>query len=324
MISEKVVRFGAASLVGILSEGEGDAVASRPAVLILNAGVLHRAGPARMHVALARKLAGAGFTALRFDFSGIGDSEARKDAVPFDDRVVLEVREAMDFLARTRGIDRFVLFGLCSGADAAFAVARGDRRVVGHVSLDGFAYRTFGYYVHHYAPRFLRFRSWLGFAARQARSLGRAVNGGRNGSAPAARRPVMFTRSFPSRDEAAAELAALAARGVRQFFIYSAGHGHWYNHAGQFDRMFRHVYFNGGLTVRYFDQADHTFPDLRQQDALTSAVRAWASRNWPEADAPAPLSFLAPAAAAPNGAAARTPGTKGARPAALAVEGPRP
>jgi pimeloyl-ACP methyl ester carboxylesterase len=298
VIKEKVVRFGsAASLVGILSEPEVTGDVPRPAFIVLNAGVLHRVGPARLHVALARKLAGAGFAALRLDFSGIGDSEPSRDTASFDTRCVLEVQEAMDYLTRTRGVDRFVLFGLCSGADAAFAVARKDGRVAGHVSLDGFAYRTFGYYVHYYRPRVLNVSSWAGFAARQMRSLGRMMIGLAGRKAEPGR-PSLFTRRFPPREEAAADLSSLAARGVRQFFVYSAGHERWYNHAGQFDSMFRDVYFNGGLTVRYFDEADHTFPDLRQQDALTTAVRDWAVRTWPATPEAEPVTFLAPGAEA--------------------------
>jgi hypothetical protein len=74
---EKVVRFGReAKLVGILSEPQGAAGSARePMVLLVNSGILHRVGACRFHVRLARRLAEDGVSALRFDFSGIGDSE---------------------------------------------------------------------------------------------------------------------------------------------------------------------------------------------------------------------------------------------------------
>lgn len=283
MIREKAIRFGSsASLVGVVSEAEPVDGGERPAFLLLNAGILHHVGPARLHVALGRQLAAAGFTSLRFDFSGIGDSEPRRDTLPFDESTVVEVQEAMDHLSRTRGARQFVLFGLCSGADAAFRAAKAEPRVVGHVSIDGFAYRNFAYYLHYYGPRLLKPRSWIAFTRRQLAKAGRVVRAtlGRGQNSPTA--PPVFAREFAPRDEVASELSALANQGVHQFFIYTAGHERWYNHAGQFHRTFRDVDFHGRLRVDYFADADHTFPDLGHQEALITAICDWARSVWSE------------------------------------------
>jgi hypothetical protein len=54
---EEVTRLGAdGQLLGIVSH-PSPMVADRPIVILLNAGVLHRVGPHRMHVTLARQLA---------------------------------------------------------------------------------------------------------------------------------------------------------------------------------------------------------------------------------------------------------------------------
>ena len=106
MIREKVVRFGKSSpLVGIASEPPASRVApEKPAVLLLNSGILHRVGACRFHVSLARRLAEQGTHALRFDFSGIGDSEVRRDDLSFERSAILEVREGMDHLAASKGV----------------------------------------------------------------------------------------------------------------------------------------------------------------------------------------------------------------------------
>nr|MCU0622819.1 alpha/beta hydrolase [Gemmatimonadaceae bacterium] len=157
---EKTVRFGkSAVLNGILTEPATPAPGA-PAVLMLNPGILHRVGACRFHVHAARALAGAGATVLRFDYSGIGDSDSRKDALSFEDAAVAETREAMDYLTETRGITRFVLLGLCSGADMAHLVARGEPRVVGLAMLDAWAYRTPKYYLKRVAPRLLNPAAW--------------------------------------------------------------------------------------------------------------------------------------------------------------------
>src|SRR5262245_42364407 len=105
--------------------------ANRPTVIFLNAGVIHRVGPHRMHVNLARRLACDGFTSLRLDLSGIGDSRQVLGAPTFRESAVADTRVAMDHLAAEGGDGRFVIFGLCSGADNALATAAVDDRVVG-------------------------------------------------------------------------------------------------------------------------------------------------------------------------------------------------
>ena len=134
MSDEVPIRFGAhRTLVGIVTPAQGEATDT--AVILLNAGLIHHAGPHRLHVRLARALAGIGVGCLRFDFSGIGDSPARPDNMPIVEMVVREPCEAMDELAR-RGYRRFVLAGICSGAYSAFKAAAVDPRVVGAILIN--------------------------------------------------------------------------------------------------------------------------------------------------------------------------------------------
>jgi pimeloyl-ACP methyl ester carboxylesterase len=132
------VLFGTAqSLVGILSRPP-QRVAGRglPGVILLNAGSVHRVGPNRLYVRMARELAAEGFVVLRFDFSGIGDSGIRSDNLPFARSSVAETQQAMDYLAAVRGIERFVLVGICSGAWVSLRTASIDPRVVGAVLIN--------------------------------------------------------------------------------------------------------------------------------------------------------------------------------------------
>jgi len=75
-IEERMVRFGADHrLFGVLTRTSTSA--DRPVVVIFNAGAVHRVGPNRVSVTLARELAAAGLAVLRFDLEGIGDSVRR-------------------------------------------------------------------------------------------------------------------------------------------------------------------------------------------------------------------------------------------------------
>jgi len=119
-MKEHAVTFASQSLVGVLTDADHADKPGLPAVVFLNAGMLHRVGPNRLHVRLARNLARRGFTSLRFDRSGVGDSPARTDGLPLRDAALGDVRDALDFLAAERGASSFILVGLCSGADLAF------------------------------------------------------------------------------------------------------------------------------------------------------------------------------------------------------------
>ncbi|MDZ7781364.1 MAG: hypothetical protein U5R14_15735 [Gemmatimonadota bacterium] len=72
-----------------------------------------------------------------------------------------ETREAMDYLGGVKDIDRFILGGLCSGADGAFWTALEDHRTVGVWQIDPFTYHTPGYYLRLYGPKLLDPRAWF-------------------------------------------------------------------------------------------------------------------------------------------------------------------
>ena len=99
---ESPLAFGRSHrLFGLLTEPVDGA--SGPTVIMLNAGLIHRIGPRRIHVHLARRLAASGLRVLRVDLSGIGDSEARKDGLSAVDGLQDDVRQAMDALAQRTG-----------------------------------------------------------------------------------------------------------------------------------------------------------------------------------------------------------------------------
>src|SRR5262249_17455448 len=114
---------------GLLTEPSG-AIAA-PTVIVLNAGLIHRVGPRRLHVKLARRLAAQGFPVFRIDLSGIGDSESRRDALSAVGGVREDVREAMDVLAHGGRARESLLLGIGSGAKISYQVALKDARVAG-------------------------------------------------------------------------------------------------------------------------------------------------------------------------------------------------
>lgn len=133
---ESAVVFGRdGGLFGILSEPKRVVAPQRAetAVLMLNVGGNYRIGPNRNYVKAAREFAAAGYRALRFDVSGIGDSRVEagfsSDSM-YRDWATVDVSAAIDMLA-ARGLRRFFLMGICSGSYLAFQTALRDPRVAG-------------------------------------------------------------------------------------------------------------------------------------------------------------------------------------------------
>lgn len=288
--AERVLRFGANNaLVGILTEAArtlGDVGDDqRPAVLFLNSGILHRVGACRWHVQLARALSAVGFDCLRFDFSGIGDSEQRRDALPFQLSAVLETREAMDRLQRVTGSRRFVLMGLCSGADMAHATALLDERVVGLHLIDAWSYRTAAYYWHHYAARVFKASVWINALRVRLAILRRALQPPpATPEAPDVEYDLpTYTRVFPPRDRVASDLRVLLGRGVRLRLIWTSGIPD-HNHRGQYASHFRDVPFGDALEEDHLPDADHILTGLEDQAAVTQHAVKWVTQQWPPVD----------------------------------------
>lgn len=284
-MTERVVVFGKTGrLVGVVSEPA--ARGTRPGIVMLNAGLLHRVGPNRTTVALARRLALGGYPVIRFDLSGIGDSEPRRDELSLERGTLADAREAMDHLAATTGADRFVLVGLCEGAENAFRVAHAEPRVAGAVLIDGYAYPTRGFHI----------RNWLRHAARLRRGWDYVVGrrdwrvkvrsmltraNGREHAQEELEAPDLG-RLFPPKDAVAGQLRDLMARGVRLLFIYTAiGMSEHYNYAGQLGDTFPFLRGSAQAHVLFMKGIDHTFTLLRHQEMLLEAVEAWARESAP-------------------------------------------
>ena len=137
-MNEQAVLLGKSnSLVGIITPPPEAVQKKRnTAMIFLNAGLVHRIGPNRLYVHLARRLAGQGFLSVRFDFSGIGGSPPGTGTESFAQRAIRETREVMDSICERTGISNFCLIGLCSGAIVAFRTAGKDSRVAAAIMLN--------------------------------------------------------------------------------------------------------------------------------------------------------------------------------------------
>lgn len=268
---ERAILFGeSARMVGILCQPEGPSTDGL-GVVFLNSGILHRVGANRLYVNLARAMADRGLASLRFDFSGVGDSESRKDSLRFEESSVVEAREAMNHLERVAGVKHFILAGLCSGADVGFWTALEDERVVALAQMDAFAYRTWRFQYNRIRPKLFDLRQWRHSVA--ARTGGSEQSQERDESSYV---DPEYSRVFPPRSVVASGLKQLTDRGMDLFYFFSGDDAVPYNYRGQYRDCFRDVDFRDCLRVEFEPEADHIVTNLHHQKSLTAAMVDWA------------------------------------------------
>jgi len=278
---EHATRFGRANhLVGIVGLPSADARST--GVIVLNAGLVHRVGPFRLHVQMTRRFNACGFPTLRFDLSTLGDSGASGESLSREQQVRSDVADAMALLHERAGCSRFVLVGLCSGAQNAHLVAQDNEAVAGAVFLDGYAYRTTGFKLRHYLPRVLN-------PARVMRHLARRLR-------PALAAGSGFQVEFPPQARVRDELASMLQRGLKLCFIYSGGATWYFNHRRQFAECYgRALAAHPGVSVSFLKEVDHTYILVGDRRRLLDTIESWLCAHFPQVaatrEAPHPLAL---------------------------------
>ncbi|HKC11776.1 MAG TPA: hypothetical protein VKI41_07060 [Vicinamibacteria bacterium] len=273
---EKALLFGEAkSLVGVITRPENAPSSARPGVIILNAGVIHRVGPNRMHVRLARELARHGFLSMRFDFSGLGDSAPRADSAAFAQATVKETRQAMEVLASTADVYSFVLVGICSGADHALRAAGHDERVVGAVLIEPYSVPAPSFLWYSYRHKVLSPRSWWRLLSGRSEVLGTIKERRTEMRAQEAAPPTVET-IVPEPEELVRQVRGLLDRGTELCFVYSAESPAYFNYRSLLQRGLREHIAAGRVCLRVLKQTDHVFTPLAAQESLVTGIRDWA------------------------------------------------
>lgn len=258
MASEALVDLGD-GLFGVLGRpAEGNT--RTPLVVLLNAGFVHRVGPFRFHVHLARSLAAEGFAVLRFDLPGLGDAPAKTSA---DESAV--VSRVLDHVGAIAGVESFVVGGLCSAADLGWKVALADVRVRGLLLLDPLARR--GPWFRLGQLRLIVGRGPVHWWAMLRRRL----------------RPRVSARTEDYRDwpQAGAErdqLQQLVDRGVSVLALYTGGSAPWFLGARQFAATFGAAARHPRVEFAYWPDCDHTFMSCADQGRLAALSASWVAR----------------------------------------------
>jgi pimeloyl-ACP methyl ester carboxylesterase len=262
---EEAILFGPqGKLMGVLSRA---ADPGEVACLMFNFGVTHRVGPRRIQVKLARRLAQQGVASLRFDLSGLGDSQTSETSQSFEEQALGDLRLACDQIESRLGVRRVIVIGLCSGAAHGLQAALADPRIAGLLNFDGYAFTSRAAQLERRVRRFLRFpaaqtRHWI------ERLLGtdRAPDGDllRTG----VRAKILTADDFRRDAE------TLVARGVAVYLVYSGTLQSRDRNKDQLHGL-RGCAVLDQVRYEFMPHVDHSFTEIAGQEFFLDAVSHW-------------------------------------------------
>ena len=201
--------------------------------------------------------------------------------MPFAVSSVRETRQMMDYLMQTRRAERFVLLGMCSGADAALRTACVDDRVIGLVGINGAFLgehdtrklqesvkdRVLGRY---YRRAVLDPKKWLRVLRGQSdiKSFARMV-------IRRCRQLLAGRPDEPSPEGPPGPWQTLMEREVDLLFVYSEGSSTLDAFSVAVEPHLRSGGAAGRVQMELIERADHVFTPLWSQERLREVIRSW-------------------------------------------------
>lgn len=283
-LTETACRFGEGnSLFGVHCQATGQSSA-RPTVVLFNSGVVHRVGPNRLYVELARNLAAQGFETFRCDLGGIGDSVLQapgSENHSYPATAELDARTAMNFLKESFGARAFVLMGLCSGAYTSFTAGlAGELLPIAELilinpltfrwkegtSLDTRHFKA----VAHYKGTVRRLESWKKLLSGNV-DVANLLNvaGSHVKKQLESYRNIAAERWFPSAAPLLSrQLQQLFAQGTKMTLFVASGDPGWDMLTAHARYATRRAVESKELSVHFIPQADHTFTSSSARQRL--------------------------------------------------------
>jgi len=188
----------------------------------------------------------------------------------------------MDFLGKQKKSEKFIVIGLCTGADNAHRIAVADKRVVGCVFMGGYAYPTTHTYVlklrekiKKIIRKFFIAKKWTGFIKKCFRKM--MPGKYRESNSPQADDSYFW--KLPDKDTTQREYSELISRNIRMLFLFTASELSVINYTGQIRDSFRSLDFGNLLDVEIYRYSDHTYTFLSQRKLMIDRVKQWLDKS---------------------------------------------
>jgi hypothetical protein len=269
-MNERTLQFGPSrELVGTLCTPPGGPGAARgsPGLILLNAGIIHRIGPHRINVRLAREAADLGLPSLRFDLAGRGDSSPAARGLRYDEQAAADIGQAVATLCRYGRCDSVILFGMCSGADDGLAAAIREHRIASLVMFDPPVYPDLRWRLRAYIGKLRKFG--VGGGIERLLAIRRTLAGVDTGNGDNYGRDVLPLPEYTAR------LLELVNRGVDVRFVYSGSSCDEIDYRTQCIKVLQPSGLQGRVETEFLPDVDHVVSTREAQDILVARMRAW-------------------------------------------------
>ena len=290
-IRERIVRFGSENGLAGIHTVSRDSSVQVPHVVIVNAGIIHRVGPNRLYVDLARTAAALGYPVLRFDIAGLGDSDSIRNGLSLTELAQDDIRTAFDFLEQSHGAREFIVMGLCSGANYAVLASFRESRVIGTLLIDPTVTRTRRSAMLHLMRRLLHLPTWGSIVSLSHPLFRRSLGLMRTVAVARAAEGQSGERSAAESGEL--QLGVIASmlqrsidRGVRMMLVFTGGVNHVYNYRQQLFDLLPEVDFRDQLRLEYMPETDHTVCDGPSREKLLVFMSEWLRAAFPSSPTP--------------------------------------
>ena len=240
-----------------------------PTIILLNSGLLGHIGPFRLYVRMARKFADMGFNTLRFDLSGIGDSERHLDVRTREEQHMGDIKNVLDYLEKEEGSSKYIVMGICTGADNAHKAMLKDKRIVGAVSIDGYAYKTPRYYFNLYAPKLISYSSWKTLTKQVFNKIKLKFEPEKD----VIPQNIEYRWVEPTKEKTEKDYKVFIERDANLLAVFTAS---WpYNYLSQHSDSFKNIPFGKNIQVAYLENAEHIFPLAEDRTHLMAEIVNW-------------------------------------------------
>ena len=238
-----------------------------PVFVFFNAGLLHRVGPSGLHVRLTRELAQLGFSSLRVDLAGTGDSPARP-GLTYPQSVAADFEEISGILESRLGRLPLVLAGLCSGAHNAVRLTPEEPRVVGMVLIDPVCFPDRGFRLRVAVARYTNPARHIAWLKRRFKALTPRGKKQKNDesvdplipSNGSTREQLQAAWGVPNLEQLRAAFRSIREREGRVMCVFTRSALEYYNQEGQLGRVLGLEGYQQFCTELFWPQAEHTFP----------------------------------------------------------------
>jgi exosortase A-associated hydrolase 1 len=262
------------ALLGVIHLPQNEA--KNIGVIIVVGGPQYRVGSHRQFVLMARSLAASGYTVMRFDYGGMGDSDGEFKTFKSVDQ---DIDSAMITLrAECPDLVNVVLWGLCDGASAILLRCASGLSIGGVILVNPWARTDSGeaqaYLKYYYMQRLFSMAFWQKFFSGQFRILSSIIDLLSKVKVAAAQSSKMELKGVGYIERMRTGLAALQVPVLlllserdltaKEFMVLCGTDPQW-------ERLLKSDFVN----IVQFPNADHTFSNGSSLDAATSVCIDW-------------------------------------------------